>query len=373
VGEFVKHPQVAATRPLCNRTFKKNVELPIRHALEENRRERSRTILGREYEHAVVNHSNKVYLPPTDSFTALPILQPVVNDDTQNPTKPLVLSKAESVKSSLPQEVLQLIRSNRERLVRSIVTAYLELAQQKQASKEQAGDNNGGNEALNEEEEEEEKPALKTSTLIDELPFTLPDLPSWAPRSHEATIDASNEEIVSFLETSPLARFECATGCRRLLQTRELLEHFTERYSCGQSTSRSREFPPDLVQWITIEGIDDVKYPRIRMNADVLSLALKLQQVVDSAPLVVEEESPTLPDLGPKYSLGEIKRSWFHIGLVCRCDDFKRDRSVDEMVSDSVCICPSLALIRVLTSHLTTVRAHRQNSKIRTCCSLWWS
>jgi len=103
-------------------------------------------------------------------------------------------------------------------------------------------------------------------------------------------------------------------------------------WDCGSKLSMVSE--EVRLQWITIRGFDDVEKPRILIDKNVLSLSLKLQQLVESTPLAIKKGSAKFTDLGPKYSLGEEKPDWFTVSLVCECDLLEeRGLSIAKMVS----------------------------------------
>jgi len=322
--EFCTHPQVKANRPLSDRTFATAVEPPLRKLLEEKRRKLHRYILQKQYERVVEQHSETEYFPPASIYLELSVLEPVLNDVSRNPSKFHLLP--ESIKSSASQEIARLIRTRREHLLRSVVIAYHELVQKEWETIEIEG-------IQLEEDSEETEQKDSTFTSINRLPFTLPRLPPWITRDVKEPVLASDEQLVSFLENSPLARFECVK-CRKVGGTRDILSHLSSPYDCSP-ISPFGEYVPAHVrkQWITIEGMDEVEKPRLRINADVLSLSLKLQQLVESVPLVVEDASEQLPDLGPDYSLGEEKADWFAVSLICNCPTAFTNRAGEQMVS----------------------------------------
>ncbi|GAA5950337.1 hypothetical protein JCM3765_004512 [Sporobolomyces pararoseus] len=307
--EFVGHPQVKTSRPLSDRTFTSTVEPAIRPISEDKRRERIKSILDDQYSRFVKSHSEKEYFPPATIYLKLPQLESVLDDVSQYPRRSLTLPSP--IKAAVSEEISKLIRACREKLLRSIVSAYLELAQE--LAKKQK------NVQQEQEEEEEEEEAIfwpAEFTSIDQLPLTLPRLPPWIPRKDTQPILAGDEQLVSFLESSPLAHFECIE-CRKLFNTRDLLAHVTSRRGC----SYFFDYFQNRDQWVTIAGVDEVDTPQIKMDKNVLSLSLKLRQVVKSTPLQVQE-SKRLPDLGPDYSMGEENPDWYKVLLRCVCEPF---------------------------------------------------
>ncbi|GAA5950324.1 hypothetical protein JCM3765_004505 [Sporobolomyces pararoseus] len=309
---FKEHPQVKASRPLSDRVFTSTVEPALRQVLEDNRRDRIKWILEDQYNQSVKNHAEGAYFPPASTYLDLAVLQPVLRDASQYPRKPLILPP--QTKSAASKEIFDLIRKRREKLLRSIAEARFDLAQEFEKKKKT---NRQAKEDEEMELEEEEKFSPTEFTSLRQVPLTLPRLPPWIPRDSDQDILASDEQIVSFLDNSPLARFECIE-CRTLYNTRDLLAHqsygrgCTRKWPLCSSTQRTKD-------WVIIEGIDDVAKPRIRINKDVLSLSLKLQQFIETTPLVVVEESKKLPSLGAEYSMGQEEDNWYRVGLCCDC------------------------------------------------------
>jgi len=332
VSEFKNHPQVKANRPLSDRTFSTTVEPPLRQILEAKRRDRCRSLLEDEYECTLESYADKKYFPPSEVYLNLPMLQPILNDVSRNPSESNVLP--EPIKSAVSLEVSKLIRGRREALLRSIVIAYQALTEDGKAPEGIKGALGRRKLARKKEERKQEEDLSEEDdsfTSISTLPLTLPRLPPWIPRSQDDPILASDEQLVSFLENSPLAKFECGDGCRQLFSLSDLLSHFSSAWDCGSKYS----FKDIGIQnqWITIEGIDDAEIIRVKINKDVLSLSLKLQQLVESIPHSVDDVSKQLPELGSVYSLGEEKPDWYTVSLVCGCRSSGGRSRLQEMVS----------------------------------------
>ncbi|GAA5994386.1 hypothetical protein JCM5350_005171 [Sporobolomyces pararoseus] len=324
--DFKQHPQVKASRPLSDRTFTSTVEPVLRQVLESNRRRRIKWILREQYEQSVKNHFEKEYFPPASVYLQLPILQSVLDDVSQYPTEPLILPP--QIKPVASKEIFDLIRQRRGKLLRSIVNAYFDLAnemEKKQKDKEQ--------EKEEEEDNEVENFSPTGFTSLDQLPLTLRRLPPGIPRSDDEPILAPDEQVISFLDHSPLARFECIE-CHQLYTTRDLLAH--QAYGRGCASSLIRSWSQSGDEWMLVEGIDDVENPRIRINKDVLSLSLKLQQLIKATPLVIQDESKQLPDLGAGYSMGQEEDAWYNVALHCDCEYEPVRRSVNTIYAHLV-------------------------------------
>ena len=176
VKEFTDHPQVKASRPLSDRAFTSTVEPAIRPILEDNRRERIKSILNDQYSRFVKNNLEKEYFPPPLIYLKLPQLQPILQDVSQYPRESFTLSSP--IKAAVSEEVSKLIRGRREKLLRSIVNAYFQLAQElekDQKNKQQQMQENG-----------QEKNSWSAGfNSLDQLPLALPRLPPWIPRQED--------------------------------------------------------------------------------------------------------------------------------------------------------------------------------------------
>ncbi|GAA5898967.1 F-box protein [Sporobolomyces salmoneus] len=305
--DFLNHPQVKSTRPLSDRTFSSTIEPPIRQVLEDNRRKRVRSILQKQYEKFVKKHSDREYFPPSNLYIRLPILEPVLSDASQNPSSSFTLPP--DIAASARQQISTLVRDRREKLLRTIVPAYLDLAEDLKEDGKKHG--------------EESVPSTSKFCPVDKLPLKLPRLPLWIPRTDDRPILASDEQLTAFLESSTLF-IECSE-CRRAFSVQKLFKHFAS--SCNNSSMFLLLFRPveNVQDWMRVgESDQEGKKPFARIDKDVLSLSLKLQQLIESTPLVVDE-SKQLPSLGDDYSLGEEKPDWFDVSLRCVCQSASAD------------------------------------------------
>ncbi|GAA5895803.1 F-box protein [Sporobolomyces salmoneus] len=290
---FRNHPQVKSTRPLSDRTFSTTVEPPVRKVLEDNRRSRLRSILRNRYENFVRDHAERDYLPPSNVYLQLSILEPTLSDTSQNPSNSFLL--------------------------RSIVAADTDLADEldkKKKKKQSKGKEKGFSPSTN-------------YCPIDKLPLQLPRLPPWLPRSNDEPILASDEQLLTFLESSSLAfRIECSK-CQKAFSVRELFKHFSSPRSHPIFSESGERIEEKATDWLRIGESDDEEKPFARFDKNVLSLSLKLQQLVESTPLIVDE-SKQLPSLGDEDS------DWYVVLLRCACQSvFEDGLSLSRMVSPS--------------------------------------
>lgn len=273
------------------------------------------------------DHIDKEYFPSSKIFFQLPSISPLLDDISKNPPRARDMVLPDDVKISALEDTLKLIRSRREELLRAIVTSYMSLRADLEKKEKKV--------KAKEKEKEKDKGKKKKETKfipteyhrIADLPLTLPRLPPWIPRTKEEPILASDEQLTAFLETSPLAQFECVK-CHKLLDTKSLFKHCSTLYGC-----QYYENVEDVVgggdgkrevkvsEWMRVEGISKKQNrPLVRINKDVLGLALKLRQLIESTPLVVRA-GHQLPDLGEhEVLLGEEKSSWYEVSVACeRC------------------------------------------------------
>lgn len=328
--EFQEHLQVKSTRPLSDITWSTLVEPALRKVLEANRRKRLEKAIARQYESVVKDHTDKAHLPPPAVYVQLSSLSSLVSDVSRNPPDSLIVPA--SIKAAAMEQALKLVRNRREKLARAVVKAYLSLSEQETERTEARRD--GG------EEEEIENSHTKL-TPIRQLSFTLPLLPSWIPRDQNESITASDEQVATFLNISPLARFECVE-CHNSFDTQGLFAHFWPPQRLRDSnwipgfdfTACKDNRSVSLEEWISVEGFDDnVERPLVRINPEVLSLSLKLNQLFESTPLVVDP-SVKLPKLRGKYSIKAKKSESLKIELRCDCPvGWRRYSSPESMVS----------------------------------------
>ncbi|GAA5978634.1 hypothetical protein JCM5350_002460 [Sporobolomyces pararoseus] len=333
--EFQEHLQVKSTRPLSDITWSTLVEPALRKVLEANRRKRLEKAIARQYESVVKGHTDKAHLPPPAVYVQLSSLSSLVSDVSRNPPDSLIVPA--SIKAAAMEQALKLVRNRREKLARAVVKAYLSLSEQETERTEARRD--GG------EEEEIENSHTKL-TPIRQLSFTLPLLPSWIPRDQNESITASDEQVATFLNISPLARFECVE-CHNSFDAQGLFAHFWPPQRLRDSnwipgfdfTACKDNRSVSLEEWISVEGFDDnVERPLVRINPEVLSLSLKLNQLFESTPLVVDP-SVKLPKLRGKYSIKAKKSESLKIELRCDCPvGWRRYSSPESMTTLSITI-----------------------------------
>ncbi|GAA5965971.1 hypothetical protein JCM3765_004138 [Sporobolomyces pararoseus] len=309
--EFKDHLQVKSTRPLSDITWSTLVEPAVRQVLEDNRRKRLEKTIAKQYDSSIQDHVDEDHFPPSFVYVQHSSLASLLCDVSRNPPDSLIVPA--SIKAAAMKQTLELVRNRREQLVRAVAEAYTGLLKQE---KEKSI-------ARREEEEDEDENLNSKLTPIKQLSFTLPPLPSWIPRDQNDPITASDEQLATFLNNSPLARFECVE-CRDRFDTPQLFRHLSSPQGCRFSTAEVDTRRCNVVrsittqEWIAVEGFDNVEKPLVRVNPEVLSLSLKLDQLFESTPLVIDQ-SAKLPDLGPKYKIPEDDSESLQVELRCDC------------------------------------------------------
>ncbi|GAA5898621.1 F-box protein [Sporobolomyces salmoneus] len=322
-SDFLNHPQVKSTRPLSDRTFSTIVEPHVRQLLEEGRRNRLRSMIKKQYGDSIKDRSDRDYLPPPHVFVQVQSLESIVNDASRNPPDSFLLSPA--AESAARQDGAKLVRDRREKFLRTIVSAYMQLAEESKEKEEE------------EKEKEKEKAHSSPSQFcpIDKLPLELPRLPPWIPRSNDEPILASDEQLTTFLETSPLALLVECSKCQKAFTVRGLFKHFSWS---GIHSIWSDAGPPSeqkAEDWMRVGELDQEEKQFARIDKNLLSLSLKLQQLVESTPLVVDG-SRRLPSLESGESLGEEKPDCFDVSLVCTCNSAYQGRHETRFSGDPV-------------------------------------
>ncbi|GAA5898982.1 uncharacterized protein JCM6883_003499 [Sporobolomyces salmoneus] len=309
-----RHSLVTTNRPLSDRTYSTKVEPELRKALEAARVQNVRHRLEQEYrQDKTFRHRNGSWWPGSVIFLQMRRIKDLLEEVAKDPPHKFKLE--EEVKKEAMEELEQLVRKRREDALRAVVKAYLELKNKLEQSKENAREK---------KEEEDKADPSSEYTALDKLPLDLPRLPPWVPRNPDDPILADDEQLSTFLETSPLARFEC--DCRQVYQASELFRHHAVPNMCSSGTlvDARRETPE---RWMVIEGQGQGQgggtnppIPMVaRTNSDILSLYLKLEQLSDSTPLEITHELP-LPDLGDGYEI-EMKNpdEKFKVTINCQC------------------------------------------------------
>ncbi|GAA5950343.1 hypothetical protein JCM3765_004514 [Sporobolomyces pararoseus] len=305
---FSQHPQVDSNKPLTDRHYFKTVEPALRQVLEENRREQNREALEGHYTTLRRNLRGGDTLPPASIYLGLAVLQPIINDVSINCTD-YSLAPPEDIQAVAMEEMSRLARDRMERCLRALVVAHADLAKEEEERKQRRFGTST-----------EEKTSPTTFTRIEDLPLTLHPLPSWIPRDEFQPILASDEQIYTFLETSPLAYFEC-TRCHELREGNSFFRHFDSRGKCIYAHT-SQEVVEEEKDWM---GINVVGGP-LRIDKDVLSLTLKLAHLVDITPLEIDDKNK-VPDLGPDYQIALPEENWYDVKI--KSQAFSRHRDFD--------------------------------------------
>ncbi|GAA5922955.1 F-box protein [Sporobolomyces koalae] len=320
---FYNHPLVTFTRPLSGLTYPTKVEPKLREVLLANRRENTKERLAKQYPRMVEALPDGAYFPPVAVWLESPVIQEVIQDASAKPTEDIFLPT--SVETEAVKYIASEIRLRCERLVRAIARAHSKLES-----------------SLMQHPLDLPSHGHNVPTRLEDLPLDLPRLPHWIPRDASEPIVACDEQLKTFLSTSPLARFECSR-CRGLFATEELFKHFLSTGSrindCGlwmsflppgtareewllMETPQNRCEPDAALEarrrkpfarnsrnlamannssdsssdgdtsddesidsWWPVLEQSNGSFARIRMDADILNYALRLQQLVDKTPL----------------------------------------------------------------------------------------
>ncbi|GAA6059383.1 hypothetical protein JCM10212_003281 [Sporobolomyces blumeae] len=124
-------------------------------------------------------------------------------------------------------------------------------------------------------------PAFEGYLNLATVPPVLLRLPPWIPRKEDDPIVATDEQLAAFLDTSPLAQFEC-TVCHKLFDTEGIFDHVSTRWTCvGPMGSRTAL---DLDEWMKVKGSRSIaplgsETPSVKMDKSVLDLSLRIRCV----------------------------------------------------------------------------------------------
>lgn len=213
--------------------------------MDNNRRRRILDNAEKHYKTFRLVQLRVAEFPPVTVYLGLDNLAPILEDISTFPTNQLQISDA--VDSALCQEILELVRNRREQVARLLANAYSELAR----------DEERRNLDIRVEEEEENQEASPT-TIIDQLPLTLPPLPPWLPLSNNEPILATDEQLTTFLDTSPLARrFECRECQKSFTSTVDLYWHFAQSEKCPWSRPDTDD-STDLDDFSDLDDLSDI-------------------------------------------------------------------------------------------------------------------
>ncbi|GAA5969174.1 hypothetical protein JCM3765_005747 [Sporobolomyces pararoseus] len=289
--EFGNHSLVKSTRPLSEKTWPTKIKPVLRKLLEDARQQRIRVGVEDYYDVFRDRDWNQAaYYPPISLYSQFESVVTLVRNASQCFHSPEPIPS--EVQSAAQLELKSLVRNRFEQLVRALRMAYYDLEDELTRK---------GLEQIASEEEKQSIPQNFSSfTTINKVQLTLPPLPSWIPhdRTRQINDSVSNDEIRTFLETSPLARFECH-DCGNLLRADEMTRHLSIRWGCQYGIC-DRE-AVDVIQmwtgdrqvgreeWMSVRGIEETfgsERALVKVDKDILSLSLKLQQVRESTTLV---------------------------------------------------------------------------------------
>ncbi|GAA5895782.1 hypothetical protein JCM5296_006666 [Sporobolomyces johnsonii] len=250
---------------LTERMWTNKVEPVLKQVLLTERKAWRRSEFSEVYYDLRRQHAQGNYFPSAELFLNLATVRPLLDDVSHN-TPACQLFKQH--RCAIVGELEGLLRDRREGMVRAIGQAYL-AARDMQASQLAAGTLSASN-----------APQDGPHNL-DEVVIDFPRLPPWIPRSDDAPLLGEDEQIITFLDNSPLANFECA-HCNRFFDHAGILSHVASPYRCV-----AEQDAKDMNLWARIRGRGGFDTAPIKIDADIMMLALKLKQIVSRTPFDV--------------------------------------------------------------------------------------
>ncbi|GAA5897022.1 hypothetical protein JCM5296_004274 [Sporobolomyces johnsonii] len=281
---------------LTERMWTNKVEATLKEVLLTERKWRRRSGFVSVYNDLKRQHAQGNYFPSAELFLNLATVRPLLDDVSHN-TPACQLFKQH--RCAIVGELEGLLRDRREGMVRAIGQAYL-AARDMQASQLAAG-------TLSASNAPQDGPVN-----LDEVVIDFPRLPPWIPRSDDAPLVGEDEQIIIFLDNSPLANFECAR-CSRSFDHAGILSHVS-RLCSGTPEPDAK----DMNLWGRIRGRGGFDTAPIKIDADVMTLALKLKQIVAKAPLEVSAADARYDDLD-EYEIDIPEAEKYDLGFTCAC------------------------------------------------------
>ncbi|GAA5888823.1 hypothetical protein JCM6882_002866 [Rhodosporidiobolus microsporus] len=287
--EFQNDPVLRKPDTVTARTWPR-LEEALKPKLLDLRRRARKAEFSNGYYMLKRTHSESKSFPAAEVFYGLPTIKGLLdNVGTYIPPADLWQQNLDAILNDFKV----LLRARREAMVRSVVVAYSALRSA----------------------QNDEKAGKHVASGVKGLHYTsvtLPRLPPWIPRDKDAPIVASDEQIATFLDTSPLAFFEC-TECQAGYNGSTILGHLGQTYGCHSSVGSGQQ----VETWAIVNsptGANSMKCDR-----NVMLIALKLRQLMDDTPLTyreeaVEEAAATLP----KELQAPSKK--YSVVLKCECE-----------------------------------------------------
>ncbi|GAA5827243.1 hypothetical protein JCM11251_001186 [Rhodosporidiobolus azoricus] len=289
VWEFKNDTIVRKPDVVTFRTWPR-LEETLKPKLFDIRRRHRKAAFTTEYYNFKRDHSDNKSFPPANVFYQLPTIKALI-DDVSVYIIPRTLW--EQNLEAIARDVKALLRERREAMVRAVAAAHSAL--QSAQVEEEAG-----------KHVECSVKGLRFTSI------TLPRLPPFLPRNSTAPIVASDEQIATFLESSPLAAFECALcGCGG--DGVSILAHCGETYGCHSGGEGGQ--PID--SWARIDASEG--HNSIKCDRDVLLVSLKLKQLISQTPLNYHEEEmeQVAKSLSEEWQMPQKK---YAVTLKCDCD-----------------------------------------------------
>ncbi|GAA6002685.1 hypothetical protein JCM10207_007626 [Rhodosporidiobolus poonsookiae] len=212
--EFLYDSNTRKPNPVNDRSWP-TAERQLKPVLVAVRRKLRRHGVGDALFQLRNGHPASASFPPEDVFFQLPPVKAVVEDLSayQKPSELFNDHRDEFVTA-----LEGLIRSRREALLRTLAKAYIALrtAQEQEAANGQTAP----------------PCAVKGLTWA---AVDLPRLPPWIPRTDDQPFTATDEQIQTFFDSSPMAWFSCEK-CGVLQKGAAIFSHVGQRWGCYSAT-----------------------------------------------------------------------------------------------------------------------------------------
>ncbi|BGP12382.1 hypothetical protein JCM10213_002013 [Rhodosporidiobolus nylandii] len=280
---FYNNAVVRQPAAVTERTWPR-IEESLKPVLYDIRRKSRRATFFNAYGAFKRQHPDNRSLPSTDLLDNLPVAKVLLEDVSSYVHGGDLFTAHED---EIKRDLEALLRSRREAMLRKLAMAHASL---REAVKQTTI-----------------RPSFEGLSYSD---IELPRLPPWIPRDAASPLHATDEQISTFLESSPLAFFECA-GCKRLLRGSDVIEHVGRRWGCF-SSDNGHDCEPD--KWARVDGPSAT----LTTSRDILCVALKLGQLLSDTPLEVDEHERVDKDAeeaGVKMSDDEK----FQVSVKCSC------------------------------------------------------
>lgn len=231
----------------------------------------------------------KLVYPDIDMAVRFPILAALCAD-LENPKPPADLFVEH--KEAILADIDGVIRDRLHGMVRSIGKAYRELRR-----------------------DQKDKATWRDEIIKNLKPtsVSLPRLPPWIPRDDSTPITATDEQVVTFLESHDLAYFACQK-CGIPSDGLGVFSHTTRPYSCNSDYSATGErILVPLTDWARCGRPGD----RIDTDKKLLLRALYVKQQLDSANRECADKS--LLDDAAEYGVEMDENKLYKVEVVCDC------------------------------------------------------